>query len=173
MTALALLVICLGLLMLAGRGLASGAQGDLLGVRFGGDGQRTRVVIDLERATQGRVIEDGTQGQVILSLLEVAAGRGASGEGSGLVRSYRVGAQGGASRVQLDLARNGEIERRFLLPPGDGVGHYRYVIDVKAKGAGSTFGAPAAHTSAKAPSPWRPPSSSRLNWKRPAATACA
>ena len=73
MTALALLVICLGLLMLAGRGLASGAQGDLLGVRFGGDGQRTRVVIDLERATQGRVIEDGTQGQVILSLLEVAA----------------------------------------------------------------------------------------------------
>nr|WP_315053183.1 N-acetylmuramoyl-L-alanine amidase [uncultured Brevundimonas sp.] len=155
MTALALLVICLGLLMLAGRGLASGAQGDLLGVRFGGDGQRTRVVIDLERATQGRVIEDGTQGQVILSLLEVAAGRGASGEGSGLVRSYRVGAQGGASRVQLDLARNGEIERRFLLPPGDGVAHYRYVIDVKAKGAGAPNVEPARATSQPLPAPRR------------------
>ncbi|MCP6135235.1 hypothetical protein NL393_39250, partial [Klebsiella pneumoniae] len=51
------------------------------------------------------------------------------------MRGYDVSASGSSSRVRLDLARGAEIERRFLLPPGDGVQHYRYVIDLKATGA--------------------------------------
>src|SRR5690606_18098892 len=35
----------------------------------------------------------------------------------------------------LALARGATVERRFLLPPGDGVSYYRYVIDLKATGA--------------------------------------
>jgi N-acetylmuramoyl-L-alanine amidase len=34
----------------------------------------------------------------------------------------------------LRLSRAAQIERRFLLPPGDGVASYRYVIDLKATG---------------------------------------
>lgn len=133
MTALAFVVIC-AVALFATRGFAWGAQGDVLGVRFGADGDRTRVVIDLDKATQGRVIDTGAGGRVTLTLNGVASGRGLNGGGSGLVRTYQVSASGGASRVELELARGSEIERRFLLPPGDGVAHYRYVVDLKAVG---------------------------------------
>ncbi|MFA4940680.1 N-acetylmuramoyl-L-alanine amidase [Brevundimonas sp.] len=134
MTALAFVVICM-VGLFATRGFAWGAQGDVLAVRFGADGDRTRVVIDLDKSAQGRVIDAGGEGRVVLALNGVAPGRGLSGGGSGLVRSYEVTWSGGSSRVQLELARGSEIERRFLLPPGDGVSHYRYVVDLKATGA--------------------------------------
>ena len=38
-------------------------------------------------------------------------------------------------RNTLDLARHATIERRFLLPPADGVTAYRYVIDIAASDA--------------------------------------
>jgi N-acetylmuramoyl-L-alanine amidase len=90
------------------------------------------------------VVEDGSTGRLILSLSGVAPGQGVRGDGAGLVRAYRVAASGGSSNVELDLARGSAIERRFLLPPGDGVGHYRYVIDLKATGAATTRSARAA-----------------------------
>ncbi len=121
-------------LMVAGRGLASGAQGDVLNVRFGGDAERTRVVVDLERNARGRVSEEGRTGRVVLDLAGVAAGRGVTGSGSGLVRRFAVSNDGGGSRLSLETSRAVEIERRFILPPGDGIGHYRYVVDLKATG---------------------------------------
>ncbi len=54
--------------------------------------------------------------------------------------------------MRLDLARGAEIERRFLLPPGDGVDHYRYVIDLKATGAAAAV-PPPTHRSGAPPSP--------------------
>jgi len=135
MTGLALVVVCV-VLLAGGRGLAAGAVGEVLRVRFGGDAERTRVVVDLDRSARGQVVETGADGKVVLTLSGVAPGRGLDGTGSGLVRGYRVSPVGTASRVQFDLARNAEIERRFLLPPGDGVDHYRYVVDLKATGTG-------------------------------------
>lgn len=134
MTGLAFVVICL-VVFTATRGLAFGPDGEIVRLRFGGDAQRTRVVLDLGRSTRGQVIEDGSAGRVILSLAGVSPARGLEGSGAGLVRGYEVSPASGASRVRLDLARGAEIERRFLLPPGDGVDHYRYVIDLKATGA--------------------------------------
>ena len=61
---------------------------------------------------------------------------------------WRVTGAGAASRVELDLATSAEIERRFILPPGDGVAHFRYVIDLKATGR-----APTARPSRTAPPP--------------------
>lgn len=150
MTALAFVVICV-VGLFATRGFAWGAQGDVLAVRFGADGDRTRVVIDLDKSAQGRVIDAGGEGRVVLALNGVAPGRGLNGGGSGLVRSYEVTSSGGSSRVQLELARGSEIERRFLLPPGDGVSHYRYVVDLKATGAAVRASA------APAPRPSAPP----------------
>lgn len=148
MTAAALLVFCVAVFA-AGRGLASGAMGEVLRVRFGGDAQHTRVVVDLDRTARGQVIQSGDQGQVVVSLAGVAPQRGLNGTGTGLVRGWRVAGAGVASRVELDLATSAEIERRFLLPPGDGIAHYRYVIDLKATGRAPTRGA--ARTAPRTP----------------------
>jgi len=136
MTALSLFSICLAL-FLGGRGVAGGVSGDVFGVRFGGDNERTRVVLDLGTSVRGAVVESGDRGRVVLTLAGAVAGPGLSGSGSGLVRGYRVAASGSASRVQLELSQAAEIERRFLLPPGDGIANYRYVVDLKAKVGGA------------------------------------
>ncbi|MBU2207565.1 MAG: N-acetylmuramoyl-L-alanine amidase, partial [Alphaproteobacteria bacterium] len=147
MTAVAFVVICV-VLLTAGRGLASGAMGEVLRVRFGGDAQHTRVVLDMDRTSRGQVIQAGDDGRVVVSLSGVSPHRGLTGAGTGLVRGWRVTGAGAASRVELDLASSAEIERRFLLPPGDGVAHYRYVIDLKATGR-----APTARPARGAPPP--------------------
>jgi N-acetylmuramoyl-L-alanine amidase len=133
MTAVAFVVICV-VLLAAGRGLASGALGDVLRVRFGGDAQHTRVVVDLDRSSRGEVIQAGDDGRVVVSLSGVLPNRSLTGTGTGLVRGWRVAGAGAGARVELELATSAEIERRFLLPPGDGIAHYRYVIDLKATG---------------------------------------
>jgi len=143
MTAMAFVVICF-VLLTAGRGLASGAVGEVLRVRLGGDSEHTRIVLDLDRTSRGQVIQPGDSGQVVLSLAGVSPGRGLNGTGTGLVRGWRVTGAGATSRLELDLATSAEIERRFLLPPGDGIGHYRYVIDLKAVGRAPTARPPRA-----------------------------
>jgi len=136
-----LLVFAVALLA-AGRGLASGSMGEILRVRFGGDAERTRVVIDLDRTSRGEVIRSGDDGRVVLSLAGVSPPQRRNGTGQGLVRDFRVAGAGAASRIELDLATSAEIERRFILPPGDGIAHYRYVIDLKATGRTPTRAAP-------------------------------
>jgi N-acetylmuramoyl-L-alanine amidase len=155
MTAMAFVVICAGLFA-GGRGLAAGSVGDVLGVRFGGDGERTRVVIDLGASAQGRVVESGAAGQVVLTLSGVAPRSNIDGDGSGLVNAFTVNPVGTASRVELTLARAAQIERRFLLPPGDGVSNYRYVIDLRATGpvrTGAVANAPRSGAARQAPRP--------------------
>jgi len=152
MTAMAFVVICV-VLLAAGRGLASGAMGEVLRVRFGGDAEHTRVVLDLDRTSRGQVIQTGDDGRVVLSLAGVLPHRGLTGAGTGLVRGWRVTGAGAASRVELDLATSAEIERRFLLPPGDGVPHFRYVIDLKATGRAPSAPARTPPPSRAAPRP--------------------
>lgn len=135
--AVGLLVFAVAVLA-AGRGLAAGGMGEILRVRFGGDAERTRVVVDLDRTARGQVIQSGDDGRVVLSLAGVSPPDRASGTGQGLVRDFRVAGAGAASRLELELATSAEIERRFLLPPGDGIAHYRYVIDLKATGRAPT-----------------------------------
>lgn len=142
MTALAFVVFCVAGLA-AGRGLASGAMGEVLRVRLGGDAEHTRVVVDLDRTSRGQVVKSGEQGQVVVSLAGVAPARRLEGSGAGLVRGWRVAGAGAASRIELDLAAGAVIERRFVLPPGDGIDHYRYVIDLKATGSAVTPARPA------------------------------
>lgn len=135
----------------AGLGLAFGSDVQVMGVRFGGDAQRTRVVVDLVRETRGRVLSDGGTGQVSVMLEGVAPARGASGQGNGLVRSYELANATGGTRINLQLASGASIERRFLLPPGDGVPHYRYVIDLKSTGTAAAIPATVAGRSQARP----------------------
>jgi N-acetylmuramoyl-L-alanine amidase len=109
---------------------ASASVAGLLKVRLGGDAQATRLVIDLDQAATGRLLSDGaTDGRVVMVLGNVSAQGGLSGAGQGLVRAWSVDQTSNGARLQLDLSPEARIKGRFLLPPADGVDHYRYVID--------------------------------------------
>ena len=110
---------------------AAGALGGLLKVRLGGDAQQTRLVIDLDQAASGKLVSDGaSDGHAILLLPNVSAVGGLQGTGQGLVKAWSVDQTSGGARLQFDLAADARIKGRFLLPPADGVDHYRYVVDV-------------------------------------------
>lgn len=131
-------VSALAALSLAGLAVAGVAQGSatsgLLKVRLGGDQTETRVVIDLDRSVTGKLISDGSDGTVVVSLPKIDAPGGLRGGAQGLVRRWDVERGPGAVKLNLELSSDAEVSRRFLLPPGDGVKTYRYVIDLKAKG---------------------------------------
>jgi N-acetylmuramoyl-L-alanine amidase len=112
---------------------ATAAASSLLKVRLGGDSAQTRVVIDLERSASAKIISDGAaDGRVVLVLPGVSAATVQQGAGQGLVKTWVVDQTSGGARLQMDIAAGSKVKRRFLLPPADGVEHYRYVLDVGA-----------------------------------------
>ena len=112
-------------------------------VRFGGDRDETRVVIDLDRAAAGRLISDGMDDQrLVMALPNVVVSGDLQGSGQGLVKRWVIDEAAGGARLRLDLAAKAEVRRRFLLPPGDGASAYRYVIDLKAVDGGVAPQAP-------------------------------
>ncbi len=112
-----------------------GPDGGVLKVRLGGDAHRTRVVVELDRETAGKVASGADPArEVVLSLAHAAAPDGMAGEGTGLVRRWSVSDGLGGARLSLELAQPGVVTRRFLLPPADGVDVYRYVLDVESRG---------------------------------------
>ena len=141
--ALALVTLTLSGLAVSGAALGSSAPG-LLKIRLGGDQLETRVVIDLDRSVVGKLVADGADGKVVVSLPKVDAPSGMGGSGQGLVRRWNVERGAGAVKINLELAQQAEVRRRFLLPPGDGVPNYRYVIDLKARGGATNSGIRAA-----------------------------
>lgn len=124
-------------------------------VRFGGDRQETRVVIDLDRAAAGKLIADGMDDQrLVIGLPNVMVSGELQGAGQGLVKRWLIDEAAGGARLRLDLAGKAEVRRRFLLPPGDGATAYRYVIDLKAVDSAAVAPAPRLSlttTPAKAP----------------------
>ena len=113
----------------------------VLKVRLGGDGHQTRVVVELDRPTKGNVIADGSIGKntglakVVVGLAHVDVADTMQGQGAGLVKAWRIDEVNGEAQVHLDLVRPAQIKRRFLLPPGDGLAVYRYIIDVSEDAA--------------------------------------
>jgi N-acetylmuramoyl-L-alanine amidase len=123
---------------LTGAALAAAAvnnvpESGVLKVRFGGDRAQTRVVIDLDRATTAAEPTFPAQGRMVLSFPKIKVeGAGLDGAGRGLVKRWLVDKSGGQARLQLDLDGEVTVAKRFLLPPGDGIDHWRYVIDLQA-----------------------------------------
>lgn len=124
-----------GLVAVAASKAAPAAAG-VLDVRLGGDAVQTRLVLDLDHAVSGKLQEDGSSGRVVLLLPDVSAGGVQQGAGQGLVKHWVIDRAGGAARLQMDVAPDVRVRRRFLLPPADGIDHYRYVIDVAASAPG-------------------------------------
>ncbi len=123
---------------LAGAALAAASvnaapESGVLKVRFGGDRAQTRVVIDLDKATTATDPTFPTQGRMALNFPKITVpSAGMDGAGRGLVKRWLVDKSGGQARLQLDLDGEVKVAKRFLLPPGDGVDHWRYVIDLEA-----------------------------------------
>jgi N-acetylmuramoyl-L-alanine amidase len=109
---------------------ASRAAVGLLKVRMGGDAEQTRIVIDLDQAASGKMMSDGADGRAVLVLTGVQSAGALQGAGRGPVKSWVVDQTSAGARIQMDLGPDARIRRRFLLPPADGIDHYRYVIDV-------------------------------------------
>ena len=126
-------ILALATLGLASIGAAWGAapEASVVGLRLGGDQQRTRVVIDLQSGAHGVVPPGAAPAAVVLDLEGAGVREPLQGSGLGLVRGWSVRAHGASARVELDLARNARVARRFLLPPGDGTKTYRYVVDLE------------------------------------------
>src|SRR5215218_1001650 len=109
---------------------------DVLKVRLGGDKTETRLVLDVNQPVSGKLVSDGAaDGKVVISLADVDMATTISGAGQGLVRSWSVDDAGRSAKVTIELAQDAVVRRRFLLPPGDGVANYRYVIDLKSSAA--------------------------------------
>ncbi|WP_269716879.1 N-acetylmuramoyl-L-alanine amidase family protein [Caulobacter sp. NIBR2454] len=115
------------------------ASAGLTKVRFGGDRFETRVVLELDQATSAKLVADGAlDRRVILAMPRTSVSGDLQGAGYGLVKAWMVEEAAGGARLSLDLRQDAEVRRRFLLPPSDGASNYRYVIDLRAKGAPST-----------------------------------
>jgi N-acetylmuramoyl-L-alanine amidase len=113
-------------------------------VRFGGDRNETRIVIDLDRAATGKLLADGASDRrVVIGLPNVTTAGDLQGAGQGLVERWAIDEAAGGARLRLELKANAEVRRRFLLPPGDGASAYRYVIDLKSTDAPGVVRAPA------------------------------
>jgi N-acetylmuramoyl-L-alanine amidase len=123
-------VVCLGAFAVSH---AASPMAGVLKVRLGGDRAETRIVIDLSAAATGKVASGAAPGRrVVLNLPGVSTEGGLQGRGQGLVTAWVLDESAGGARLRLDLASDAVIKRRFLLPPADGVGGYRYVIDLAA-----------------------------------------
>jgi len=111
---------------------AATAGAELQKVRLGGDSAQTRIVLDLDRAVSAKLVADGASDRRVVLMLPGVTPQGGAmqGSGQGLVKTWVVDQASGGSRLQMDLKGDAKVSRRFLLPPADGVDHYRYVLDV-------------------------------------------
>lgn len=133
---------------------AATATASLLKVRLGGDAAQTRIVIDLDHAVSGKIVADGAADHRMVLLLPGVTTAGAQGAGQGLVKTWLLDAADGGARLQMDVAAGATVKRRFLLPPADGVDHYRYVLDLtSAQGAAPAAASGVQLTRATLPPP--------------------
>ena len=129
---LATVAVAVGLAAVAAGHAATSAV-SLLKVRMGGDATETRTVIELDGSSTARVLSDGAVDRQVVSLLPgVTAAQVQQGAGRGVIKAWMVDQTPGGARLRIDLAADGKLKRRFLLPPADGVTSYRYVIDIAA-----------------------------------------
>lgn len=143
---------CVSLAVLGLGGAARGSSGSgLLKVRLGGDQAETRIVLDLDRSVTGKLVSDGADGTVVVALPRLDTASDLSGGGQGLVRRWSLERGATTLKLNIDLSRGAAVRRRFLLPPGDGVSTYRYVIDLKATGEGPVAAATVRRPAASAP----------------------
>ncbi|VAW02896.1 N-acetylmuramoyl-L-alanine amidase [hydrothermal vent metagenome] len=108
---------------------------ELLGVRFGPNGDATRVVFDIAGAPVYSIsgVETG-EGRLIVDFagLSVGAADLSYRPGKGHIARYGfAGRSDGGVRAMFDFKKTARINKIFVLEPKDGVKKYRLVIDLQ------------------------------------------
>jgi N-acetylmuramoyl-L-alanine amidase len=111
-------------------------------IRFGGDQQQTRIVLELDRAAHGKLVKSGQDGRLVIALAGLQGSVGENGAGQGLVRGWSLAHADGGAELQVALTRPASVTRRFLLAPSEGSPNYRYVIDLVSTGPAPAVAAP-------------------------------
>ncbi len=116
----------------------------LITLRLGGDSIETRLVIDLDRSVTGKLEAlDPSGHRIVLNLPGVESIAVKQGDGHGLVKAWTVNRTPFGAKLSIDLNSEATVKRRFVLPPADGIGNYRYVMDLVANRAGGQSAVPA------------------------------
>lgn len=105
------------------------------GLRFGVNGERTRIVIDLDRQVSFAVgqLEEPTRLVVDLDEVRWNLRPTADTRPRGMARAYRHGLlQPGKSRLVVDMSAPFTVSRAMLLPPSGDSRYHRLVVDVVA-----------------------------------------
>ena len=111
--------------------------GDVLKVRFGGTGKLTRLVIDMAQASEGRQLSDENDLKGFsLNLSHVELDHRLKGNAYGAVSDWTLEPNGSSAQLRLRFSGQAKVIRRFILPPADGVTHYRYIIDIQSQNSG-------------------------------------
>lgn len=118
--------------VVAQEGGQGNAQAQVIDVRVGLDGGRTRIVLDLDRAVEFDVFTLPEPYRVVLNLPEVAWGLDPVNlpENKGALARLRYGLfSPGASRMVFDVKAPILVEKSFLIKPVDGQ-RWRLVLDL-------------------------------------------
>ncbi|MEM9014611.1 MAG: N-acetylmuramoyl-L-alanine amidase [Pseudomonadota bacterium] len=105
---------------------------ELLNVRFGPNGDQTRVVFDIKGAPKYELSGDGAgQGRLILEFSDVAVRSVQKGRGKGHFQAYSIETPSNKSaRATLSLKRSAKLKEIFVIAPRGDVKNHRLVIDV-------------------------------------------
>lgn len=114
--------------------LAAAGAAELIGVRFGPDKDKTRIVVDMmgEPAYAVSGVADGA-GEIHIEFNDLALNSDviSSASGRGHVRSYRFSERVGGARAVFALKKTAKIKELFLLEPKGEVVKHRLVIDLE------------------------------------------
>lgn len=129
-----LALFALGLFVVGEDVLAAGAkaQPQISDVRIGQHGQRTRIVLDLDRSVKFDVFTLPEPYRVVVNLPEVAWSLKSQNlpENKGLMQRMRYGLFApGTSRMVLDVKGPVDVQKSFLLKPVEGK-RWRLVLDL-------------------------------------------
>jgi len=143
------LAVSTAALVVAFGGHAAFADGQPLKVRFGGDQNATRIVLDLDKSVQTKLVSaaDGSK-KMVIDFPKLSPEENLEGKGQGLVGAWTLDRTPMGARLTVNLNKAASVDRRFLLAPAEGVAHYRYVIDLKAAGGATATGSPVGAKSA-------------------------
>ncbi|MEL0027181.1 MAG: AMIN domain-containing protein, partial [Perlucidibaca sp.] len=102
----------------------------IVGVRTSSDQDSTRLVLELDGASEYRVSEDSTPGRLVITLPQAESAITGAGwpVNAGLIAAVRLDTGSKPSRLLVDLAGAAE-SRIFPLGPNGSYGH-RLVIDL-------------------------------------------
>jgi N-acetylmuramoyl-L-alanine amidase len=128
-----LIVACLCLIT----GAAAQAA-DLIGVRFGPNGDATRIVFDLSGDAAYSVSGDGTgNGRLVVTFanLSISAPDHNFRPGKGHIARFGFAAgEGAKSRAVFEFKKTAKIKDVFMIPPQGAVKKYRLVVDLVTAG---------------------------------------